>query len=814
MNQIEWEQKQYATNRQVILDRIKEKRAAGKSSGTKSTASVLTQQIEEVSDNLKQIVAPREKEPLRHAVLRRAAMRINKKESYEDYDVLAYIGLTTVLNKVFHTNVNLKKLTFLSDKIGGLVEIDQRLHLFEKKNPGLAVLLRNKETEKVIHEPTKAIFNNWDNYMTAWTDWSTEERIWVGSLIIHSILECMEDYLILNTANVPGQFKKAYVIDTTAAFREFVQKYDDYYIDTHIYGIPCIEQPVDWKIIETTDEWSIQGGYHTESMRMSSGFCKLKNKIQREFFYSNYPPKKHIEAMNYMQSIAWEINEDALAFVRRAIETGKYSAIPSMYKIDTGERPDDSCIEARKAWGRDTLLAYNINEKNSRKLVNIQRVLSMAESLRGKPFWFVYNTCFRGRVYCSSSTLDTQGSDYVRSLIRFRKGKPLGQAGLLWLAVHGANLYGNDKISYRDRHAWVMDNMGSIRIAATQPDSSRGTSFLRNADKPFQFYAFCCEWTKAHQLEDPTAFISHLPVGLDGSCNGLQHISALLCDEDGGSRVNLSKAPLPQDIYRDIHKRVNELLHEQHDNPLASALHANIEKDLIKSIVLSIPYGATKRGSSVAVVEYLIEEKDRFPDSFDSSNLWKMANLLTNAIYQSAYEIIVRGKELMDWFKLVAKLVSNENRQLQWITPVEFPISHCYLKYNKKAVRTTTLKNREVQLTTMVPTKEVSKHKAMQSIVANFTHGMDSSHMIMTALACLDEGINSSYVHDEYNTHACDVPFLYKALREQFASLYIPDNLESFRRQIESNVGITLPPPPPMGKWDVTEIYDATYFFG
>jgi DNA-directed RNA polymerase len=32
-------------------------------------------------------------------------------------------------------------------------------------------------------------------------------------------------------------------------------------------------------------------------------------------------------------------------------------------------------------------------------------------------------------------------------LIEFAEGKPLGERGVWWLGVHGANLWGNDKVS-------------------------------------------------------------------------------------------------------------------------------------------------------------------------------------------------------------------------------------------------------------------------------------------------------------------------------------------------------------------------------
>ena len=52
------------------------------------------------------------------------------------------------------------------------------------------------------------------------------------------------------------------------------------------------------------------------------------------------------------------------------------------------------------------------------------------------------------------------------------------------------------------------------------------------------------------------AFLSHLPVHQDGSCNGLQHYSALGRDLDGARSVNVFPSEKPQDVYTEVAKLV------------------------------------------------------------------------------------------------------------------------------------------------------------------------------------------------------------------------------------------------------------------
>ena len=44
--------------------------------------------------------------------------------------------------------------------------------------------------------------------------------------------------------------------------------------------------------------------------------------------------------------------------------------------------------------------------------------------------------------------------------------------------------------------------------------------------------------------------ISHLPISMDGSCNGYQHLSAMGLDPIGGRATNLMGFDDPEDIYQ------------------------------------------------------------------------------------------------------------------------------------------------------------------------------------------------------------------------------------------------------------------------
>lgn len=68
----------------------------------------------------------------------------------------------------------------------------------------------------------------------------------------------------------------------------------------------------------------------------------------------------------------------------------------------------------------------------------------------------------------------------------------------------------------------------------------------QQAEDPFQALAAAIEIRAAIASGDPASYVSHCPVMMDGSCNGLQHYAALGLDKEGGSSVNMVRANKPQ----------------------------------------------------------------------------------------------------------------------------------------------------------------------------------------------------------------------------------------------------------------------------
>jgi DNA-directed RNA polymerase len=105
-------------------------------------------------------------------------------------------------------------------------------------------------------------------------------------------------------------------------------------------------------------------------------------------------------------------------------------------------------------------------------------------------------------------------------------------------------------VPFADRIQWVKDHQEQILDSALQPLD--GQRFWTEADSPWSALAACFEW--AGYVMTGTEFVSHLPIALDGSCNGLQNFSAMLRDPVGGKATNLIPQEKPADIYTQVMK--------------------------------------------------------------------------------------------------------------------------------------------------------------------------------------------------------------------------------------------------------------------
>ena len=97
------------------------------------------------------------------------------------------------------------------------------------------------------------------------------------------------------------------------------------------------------------------------------------------------------------------------------------------------------------------------------------------------------------------------------------------------------------------------------------------------------------ELRNALESENPTAYLSSLPVHQDGTCNGLQHYAALGGDDQGARQVNLAAADRPSDVYTHVSSEVQKTieLDAAKGHPAAVLINGKISRKVVKQTVCS-----------------------------------------------------------------------------------------------------------------------------------------------------------------------------------------------------------------------------------
>lgn len=591
-----------------------------------------------------------------------------------------------------------------------------------------------------------------------------------------------------------------------------------------VYG-PCVEPPRDWTTL--TD-----GGFHTPQLRRAHDCLIHHREAKRLPHVTKAASGTFMTAANVLQRTAWQVNEEVLDAV---LEVGKWFSVGDIASPAANPRPavpdwlagSDVTAAARAGWTQYRQDEFKLWKRNmadwytSRKLAGaaFSRYYAAtrgAEMFRGYPsIYFVYFADSRGRMYPMTYGLNPQGGDLQRGLLRFAEGKPLtDDRAVMWFCIQGANKYGFDKATFEERQQWVMDREDLILSFAENPVDNRE---WKDASDPIQFLAWCFEFKRWR--EQPHSFVSHLPISMDGSCNGLQNLSALLRDEIGGEATNLTANSRMQDIYaRVAAEATKRLTTTTYDEATSQGLRSRwlshgINRTMVKRSVMTTPYGVTKRSAA----DYVVADYLRDPTvhhGFEKSEYMKAASLLMESVWPAIGDVVVKGREAMDWLRKSARLIVNatpadaEYHAITWTSPSGFPAFQSYYEFEEHRINTRL--HGPMKIVVVTETDEADVHKHATGLAPNFVHSMDAAHLHLTTAACAAVSIDAvAMIHDDYGTHAANAQRLYEIIREQFVWMYENhDPIEEFHQRYS-----VTPAPPSKGTLDIREVLESRYFF-
>lgn len=749
------------------------------------------------------------------------------------------IAMYLCLYKLFDSFTLEQGLTTTANQIGAMVEDELRFSAFKEKFSDyyeeVMKDFRRKGTENYRHKHRVLSFKA-NEHGDEWISWAQGERIAVGMKLIDIVLGNTD---LIQKVSFFKHGKSQTRVEPTEAAAKWM---DDHHAMRELLNpvrLPCVIEPDPWTDLN-------QGGYYSPELRNMTSMIKVSRFNRKEharFIKSNWSSRMEpiMRAVNIVQKTPWSVNTRVLEIARIAWAQNLAIGMPHKEKLEppaspvVGLTPEQMTPEQQSAfedWKQEAVSVYTAEKERIAKSFQTTRILKMAGEYQDKAsFWYVWYFDFRGRMYSATNGFSPQGPDVAKGLLKFSNGKPLGERGMYWLKVNIANRFGYDKESYDTRVKWVEDQHDEWMRIAQDPISNRHWA---DADKPWQLLATIFEYSDAHTYQDLgypiEEFVSHIPIGLDGSCNGLQNFSAMLRDKVGGAATNLVPQDKPADIYTAVGNVATGKLRRLQLDDLASDEHRAALKQwyvfmdthakgflprvIPKRPVMTLPYGATRQSCTTYIFDGIVKTDGKDKTKWTiMTGRFKAATFLTPYLWASIGEVVVAARLAMDWLQDSAGIVAKTNAPLTWFTADGFPV---FQRINKTTdVRVQTQLAGTMRLKISVYTDDIDSRGMRSSSAPNFIHGCDATHLRETTRRCDDEDITDlALIHDDFGTHACNTDALHRIIREAFVFIYETTcPLEDFKNVQESK-GHMLKPLPPKGELDIRDVLNSPYFFG
>jgi len=744
-----------------------------------------------------------------------------------DYEAVAYLAMRSILDSITlqHT------LTKCATRIAGCIQDQKRFSKFEQECRPLYDTIKKSIKQKTSYVHKHIIMARYANKANIeWDEWKVEEKVHLGTTLIGIIIKQTGFIQVVERKRGRNNTPK-FVEATPKTMKWIEEKLSKSSLLNPLY-YPTIISPKSWSHV-------FKGGYHSPFIRQMSMIKTRNQNFLSEISNRIDEMKPVYDSINALQDTSWRINRPVFQVLETFYnQNNPIGKIPPKESLELPAKPTSitdkkefaEWVKNNKqtwtAWKHRASKVHEFNAKIESKRIQIRKIIKLAKTFEKEPeIYFPHQLDFRGRAYPVPMFLNPQGVEHARALLEFSKGERMGNnpESAKWLAIHGANQYGEDKCSLEDRVDWVNKNEQFILESAANPLNS---DFWKSADKPFCFLAFCFEW-KGYK-ENGANHETHIPVAVDGTCNGLQVFSLLLRDEVGGAATNLIPSDKPQDIYGIVADRTIEALQNEDSDDyyhpkyevskklLAQQwLRLGINRKLTKRPVMVVPYSGTLHACREYIEKYVVDEVKEhewgdelfFPTMYLARIVWAQIN-----------RTVIKAREAMDWLQKVSRLASMEDLPLNWSTPSGFIVLQQYREVRTRRIET---KLGEGIVKLAVATEEgtrLSRRRQRSGCSPNYIHSLDSSMLSLVTCKMKSQGVNHfAMIHDSYGVHATNVDQLSKSLRRVCVDMFEEDLLAKFRDEIHAMLSPRnqkkIPPLPEKGSLDLDKVLESDYFF-
>ena len=399
--------------------------------------------------------------------------------------------------------------------------------------------------------------------------WSVSEREGVARLVLTAVV----DGGVLELFTVPkGKGQNWVCVKASEPVAEYIERMGNA-VRAFVMYPPMLVPPRE----HTRETLFSNASYLTEGLAIHSSAVGIRSRRgdHRRWIASNISDTV-LTAANRAATQPYCIDTETAVILRDLYTQGVYNGVagipsrepisPPPYPLAEGWNREDEALQSEHAaWKVLARQAYADELTRKSHVISFLQTLKYLKEYGGDTLYFPTYFDWRGRLYFRSR-INPQGTDFVKAVIQFANKKALGKRGLYWLKVHIATCYGFDKKLPDCRAVWVDEHMQEIKDAVANHIDS---DFFRGADSPWCFFVAAREMLRAIESGDPETFETGVPVAMDATCSGMQHLSAVLRDPVGGMFTNLlpNRGDEKEDIYAGVAAIAIARLQADRDNP-------------------------------------------------------------------------------------------------------------------------------------------------------------------------------------------------------------------------------------------------------
>lgn len=543
---------------------------------------------------------------------------------------------------------------------------------------------------------------------------------------------------------------------------------------------------------------------------------------QRRNEFMQYLSRDFVKSMNVLQQTSWKINtqiRDVLYRNRQKI-LDQHKHLPKKYKS---------------------------------KVIEFDLTMARSTLIEDRTFYQYTEADYRGRIYYTTPFLNFQSNDIARGQMLFANGKLMTEDGLRRLKIHIACCYNQtfskdelpdwlstdyqpyledeglddisvDKMTLQDREAWTDNNIDMLMDLAAEERIELA------AEKPITLLACVLELYNAVHHDGP--YYTYLPVPVDGSNNGWQHLCAMSKDKEAGELVGVVPQDIQKDFYVQCAKNLITRMPEWFEERQMPMKH--IRKGIAKrgSMTRAYSAGALK----IAENMYMDCHVEGYLEKYNITK--EDCQLLAKHLVKAIDEVCAGPLQTMKFLQKIAEAEiasdyakETQQKSINWTTPSGFPVIYeafidnefkekaiisCSERKTKPVIRKEDGTEEETDTIRIqhVGKENTDKPKIrsfMSGISPNFVHSMDAAHM---AQVIKEWGSDFGAIHDSFSVHACDVDELLEIIKDRFVDMYNYQNFfDVIEHMIITNQNNFNQPQPGLGALEISEVYNSDYFF-